>query len=59
MSKLKELLLVFKQYFEFAGSSDWETGFRCGAFVSISTILFIAILLLLLRFVFFRKRPIV
>ena len=58
MSNLKELLLIFKQYFEFAGSSDWETGFRCGAFVSISTILFIAILLLLLRFVFFRKRPI-
>ena len=58
MNTLKELLLLFKQYFEFAGSSDWEIGFRCGAFVSISTILFLAILLLLLRFVFFRKRPI-
>ena len=58
MNELKDLLFIFKQYFEFSGSSDWETGFRCGAFVAISTILFIAILLLLLRFSFFRKRPI-
>ena len=58
MSKLKELLLLFKQYFEFSGSTDWEVGFRCGAFVAISTILFLVILILLVRLVFFRKLPI-
>ena len=58
MSKLKELLLLFKQYFEFSGSSDWEIGFRCGAFVAISTILFLVILILLMRFVFFRRLPV-
>lgn len=58
MSNLKELLLIFKQYFEFSGSSDWETGFRCGAFVAVSTILFLTILILLVRVIIFRKRQI-
>ena len=58
MSKLKELLLLFKQYFEFSGSSDWEIGFRCGAFLAVSTILFLTMLLLLMRLVFFRRRQI-
>ena len=58
MSTLKELLLLFKQYFEFSGSSDWEIGFRCGAFLAVSTILFLTMLLLLMRLVFFRKRQI-
>lgn len=58
MNELKSLLEVFKQYFDFSGATDWEVGFRCGAFFSISTILFLVIFLFLMRIIFFRKRQI-
>ena len=58
MKELKFLLDYFKQYFDFCGATDWEVGFRCGAFFAISTILFLVILMFLFRFIFFRKRQI-
>jgi hypothetical protein len=45
----------FKQYFEFSGASEWEAGFRSGAFFAIATILFVTVLLFLLRVIIFRK----
>ena len=56
MNKIQELVEHFKQYFDFSGASEWEAGFRSGAFVAIATILFLAVLLLLLRVITFRKR---
>ena len=57
MTKIKELLGCFRQYFAFGEAPDnWEVGFRCGAFTAISTILFIIVLFALLRLLFFRKR---
>ena len=55
MNRIQELLAPFKQYFDFAGSSEWEAGFRSGAFLAIATILFFVVLLFLLRFIIFRK----
>lgn len=55
MSKIKEVFSLFHQYFEFSGASDWEVGFRCGAFFAISTILFLVVLMFLIRLLFFRK----
>ena len=55
MNRIQELLAPFKQYFDFAGSSEWEAGFRSGAFFAIATILFFVVLLFLLRFIIFRK----
>lgn len=58
MNKLRELLDYFMHYFDFSGATEWEIGFRCGAFFAIATILFLVVLILLLRFIFFRKRQI-
>ena len=58
MSKFSVLIEHFKQYFDFCGATELEIGFRYGAFSAISIILFLTILILLFRFVFFRKRQI-
>lgn len=58
MNMLKDLLGQFLKYFEFCGENEWETGFRCGAFFAIATILFLVVVILCFRFIFFRKRRI-
>lgn len=58
MNTIREMFRFFKPYFSFEGATDWEVGFRCGAFFAIATILFLVVIFLLFRLVFFRKRQI-
>lgn len=59
MNSFRELVGYFNEhYFNFDGATDWDVGFRCGAFFAIATILFLVVVILLLRLIFFRKHQI-
>lgn len=55
MNHFKEFIDLFKKYFEFTGVTEWEAGFRSGAFFAISILLFLIVLFFLLRVIIFRK----
>ena len=58
MKLFQELVNFFKQYFQFSGLNDWESGFRCGSFCAIATFLILIFLLAFLRLILFRKHQI-
>lgn len=58
MKVLDDLMVIFGNFFEFAGATEWETGFRCGSFFAIATFLLVLFVLILLRLLLFRKHQV-
>ena len=58
MNSFEDIGRFFKDYFLCSNAGEWESGFRCGSFLAISTFLILLFLIILLRLLFFRKHQI-